>query len=296
MDFETLEIVLQLSNGNSISDVARALFLSQSTVSRKLAVLEKSLGLQLFVRNKGHSAVTLTAMGERFIRIAKKMLELRREALHLKEYSKRARMHIALIDSVAACVFSPYFQQLPQEMPGFELTFSVHQSWEIHDLVRSRTADVGICNYAPLHSDLTSEILFQEEYVVVRKGTAPAGQREDIHPSQLPTEHGIYYSFQIEFDRWHDYWWPPGQAKVCLHATHFLAQIFTGEEDWSVLPLSLARSLPAEEFYTARLSVPVPQRSCYLVLHKDILPHIRQPVEDFCVRLKSYLKAYPNGA
>jgi DNA-binding transcriptional LysR family regulator len=49
-DWNDLKVLLALSRGGSVAGAARALRVDQSTVSRRLAALEESIGCSLLVR------------------------------------------------------------------------------------------------------------------------------------------------------------------------------------------------------------------------------------------------------
>ena len=65
-----------LLNEKNIVKAAESLYLSPSTVSTQLKVLENELGFKLFERHKGHKTVTLTPKGESFKKIAYDFLSL----------------------------------------------------------------------------------------------------------------------------------------------------------------------------------------------------------------------------
>lgn len=73
MNFEHLNLVLQIEECSSLSDAARKLFISQPTVSKMLKSIEDELGFTLFVRSK--AGVTPTLSGRIFLDYARDTLE-----------------------------------------------------------------------------------------------------------------------------------------------------------------------------------------------------------------------------
>lgn len=61
MDADKLRIFLTVARCGSISEAARRLYVSHSTVSRAVAALEEELGAELFVRS--NRSCTLTPAG-----------------------------------------------------------------------------------------------------------------------------------------------------------------------------------------------------------------------------------------
>ena len=71
MDWDQIKYFLYIAKSGSLSRAAKALNVNHSTVSRRLATLEKSLQTRLFEKNR--EGVTLTKTGERLFEHALKM-------------------------------------------------------------------------------------------------------------------------------------------------------------------------------------------------------------------------------
>ena len=74
MDTQSLQTFITLAEYRNFTKTADALFIAQSTVTNRIAELEKEIGKQLFDRNK--RKVTLSKEGETFLFYAKRILEL----------------------------------------------------------------------------------------------------------------------------------------------------------------------------------------------------------------------------
>lgn len=72
MDAEKLRVFLAVARCGSISEAARRLYVSHSTVSRAIAALEEELGAELFVRSNRNC--TLTPAGAVLREEAEKLL------------------------------------------------------------------------------------------------------------------------------------------------------------------------------------------------------------------------------
>lgn len=95
MDIESLKIFLDIRNSGTISDAADNNYISQSALSKRLAMLEKELGIRLFQREKGQSHAIITPVGETFSDIAERMIFLYQQAVELRNDPER-RMLIDL--------------------------------------------------------------------------------------------------------------------------------------------------------------------------------------------------------
>lgn len=77
MDLDSIEVFLAIARTRSISKAAKNLFISQSTVSYRLKLLEEELNCQLVERGRGQNQSTLTKEGENFLPIAERMKRIR---------------------------------------------------------------------------------------------------------------------------------------------------------------------------------------------------------------------------
>lgn len=79
MNTQNLKTFLILSKLRNFSLTAEKLFVAQSTVTNRIAELEKEIGKKLFIRDKKH--VKLTSEGILFKKYAKRILELEKNAI-----------------------------------------------------------------------------------------------------------------------------------------------------------------------------------------------------------------------
>ncbi len=79
MDTETLKTFVKLSELRNFTHTADHLFVVQSTITNRIAELERQVGKQLFIRDKKN--LTLTQEGILFLNYAKRMIELEETAL-----------------------------------------------------------------------------------------------------------------------------------------------------------------------------------------------------------------------
>lgn len=73
MDTRHIQAVIAVQRHGSFTGAARALFVSQSTLSRQVAALERELGGPFFVRRPRR--VELTPLGRAFLPVAQEVLE-----------------------------------------------------------------------------------------------------------------------------------------------------------------------------------------------------------------------------
>ncbi len=86
MQIQQIRYVLAAAEKKSFSAAAKALFISQPSLSQQILLLEKELGVPLFVRHS--RSVTLTEAGEQFVSAARRILnEVEQLSENIKKYS-----------------------------------------------------------------------------------------------------------------------------------------------------------------------------------------------------------------
>ena len=97
-------------NGHA-SRAAEQLYVSQSSVSKRLQQLETELGVSLIVRKKGTRGIELTPAGLSFLPMAEQIIELCQQSVDMNSDHGRTRLSIACIDSLNASVLAPVYRR-----------------------------------------------------------------------------------------------------------------------------------------------------------------------------------------
>ena len=79
MDFKALECIVAISEGKSITQAAKNLFISQPALSQYMARVEQELGMPVFI--KTGNSIALTSAGEFLAREGKSLLKARDDML-----------------------------------------------------------------------------------------------------------------------------------------------------------------------------------------------------------------------
>lgn len=151
-DWNQVRAFVATSEEGSLSAAARALNLTQPTLSRQVTGLEQALGVTLFER--GHRQVRLTSAGLQLMEHARAMAEsANRVALAASGQSQAiaGRVCITATEMLAAYYLPPMLRKLRQQAPG--IVVEVAASDQLRDLIR-READIAIRHAQPDHPDL----------------------------------------------------------------------------------------------------------------------------------------------
>lgn len=147
MNFQQLRIIRETVRRNfNLTEVANALFTSQSGVSKHIKDLEDELGIELFVR-KGKRLLGLTDPSKELVSIVERMLLDAKNIKHLAEqFSNRdeGQLTVATTHTQARYALPEVVTQFKKSFPKVHL--KLHQAGppEIVDLLLDGQADIGI--------------------------------------------------------------------------------------------------------------------------------------------------------
>lgn len=267
MNIEDIDVFLAIYRCHNISRAANELFLSQSSTSYKLSVLETELGVKLFSRQKGLKNLSLTPAGENFLPIALKMHDLNQEALRVRNTARRTRLLVAGVDSVNGYFLIDFYQNFVKNHPDIELKVINGYSYDIINKVEQDVYDIGISNDSYNFESIHSDTLFSEEYVCLKrcKNHEKAQEMVSILPQDLNPKDEVYQGFDTSFIQWHKIVFPQFCPKFITEIVRMTVQLMDTPGSWSIMPYTVAKhyhDTQACDIY--RLSVPPPPRTVYI--------------------------------
>jgi LysR family cys regulon transcriptional activator len=132
--------------GLSFSNAAAALETSQPGISKQMRLLERELGVELFVRS-GNRIVELTEPGRRIVDLARMVLrqtdDIKAAALEFTE-GETGRLHIGATFTLARYVLPGVLKQYLPHHPKVELRLMHGSSNEVCGLVAAGEADIAL--------------------------------------------------------------------------------------------------------------------------------------------------------
>ncbi len=151
MNFQQLRIIREAVQRNfNLTEVANALFTSQSGVSKHILDLEDELGIELFVR-KGKRLTGLTEPGKELVGIVERMLIDAKNIKRLAEqFANRdeGSLTIATTHTQARYALPQVVRRFKQAFPKVHLVLHQASPAEIVALLQSGEADIGIATEA----------------------------------------------------------------------------------------------------------------------------------------------------
>ncbi len=147
MNFQQLRIIRETVRRNyNLTEVANALFTSQSGVSKHIKDLEDELGVELFVR-RGKRLLGLTEPGKELIDIVERILLDTANIKRLGEQfaaSDRGELNIATTHTQARYALPQAVAQFRQAFPRVHLVLHQSSPQEIAAMLLDGRADIGI--------------------------------------------------------------------------------------------------------------------------------------------------------
>lgn len=164
MNLKQIEAFVLVAEKESFSETAKALFLTQPTISAHVSELEKELNLRLFVRDK--KKVTLTEEGKSFYEYAKQvtllMKQIEEKFLAKEEEDDNAEIVIAASSVPAQYLLAEIMFRFRLRYPNRQFVIKESDSAGVAEMVRMRQADIGFtgakvsgkrCKYIPFYKD-----------------------------------------------------------------------------------------------------------------------------------------------
>ena len=173
-NFTQLDAFVALCKHLNFSRAAASIGLSQPSLSRQVASLERTLGVQLFLRDR--QSVQLSNEGKRFQEdIQPVYLALRNELFALAEDSNsiRGELSLASYREVGQSLFFPIVLKFIKENPSVSYRVQYLGGDEIVSGVVSGSFQFGILSKPSSNLDLICRKIHEEELVLVSKKAAP---------------------------------------------------------------------------------------------------------------------------
>jgi LysR family hydrogen peroxide-inducible transcriptional activator len=192
MTLNELRYIVAVAQERSFGRAAQRCFVSQPALSVAIQKLEDELDAQLFERGKAE--VMVTAVGERIVEQAQKVLE---EAARVKEIAQSGRnqlvgsFRLGAIHTVAPYLLPDLIPVLHAAAPQMPLEIEENLTENLEAELRSGSIDAAIIALPFAPPGIVAEFLYEEPFqVVVPRGHRWA-KRKSVHVDELASERTI---------------------------------------------------------------------------------------------------------
>jgi DNA-binding transcriptional LysR family regulator len=168
-------------------------------VSRRLALLERDLGVPLFERVPG--GLVLSEAGRVLLPFAEMTLAILRDAeaaVRAVQSDDTGAVTIALVGTLAGTNLTSALRRFAQRHPKVDVRLRTATSREVSDLVRRADVTFGLRYAVDPAPEITSEMLFSERWVVAAAPDHPLVGAPNATLSVLSNERWIAFPDQPE--------------------------------------------------------------------------------------------------
>ena len=290
MNYQDAEIFLTIVSTKSITKAAEQLFLSQPTISHRLNLLERELGVALIVRQKGHKVVQLTTKGEEFIAIAQRWVSLMKETQALKLSRENLHVSVGVTDSMNIAFMAPFYSKLLAECSPLELSIYTHYSSELYTLLESHEIDIAFVYHNLYYKNVQTEELFREKLYLLQ-GIPPTVPKTKVHTNDLNPDKEIFLTWNDAYTIWHDQWIKRmPRPRVSLDTIELALRMWNEPSLWMIAPASVVKEFCKQRpFYVSELENNPPARVCYKVNHKTPNMLTKKALDIFSKKLQEYI-------
>ena len=186
MELRLLRYFIAVAEGRSFTRAAERLNIAQPSLSQQIKQLEAYVGTPLLVRDKHR--VELTEAGRAFLREARNVLSGTERAVSLARQAARAEaglLTVALVPGPESRMFSAVFAGLLRKYPNIEIVLRSLSSPEQVAALKKREINVGFLRGPIDDEEIASEVMVQEDLVVVLPADHPLAQESRIKVEKL---------------------------------------------------------------------------------------------------------------
>lgn len=295
MTYDQVETFLAAVSNGTISAAAQALYVSQSTVSSRIQLLEQELGIPLLLRQKGHRTIELTSYGREFVPIANQWASLWKDTQSLKQKADLQTLRIGAVDAINNYTMLPLYRQHIERYPNLRLSIHTFHSTEINSRVQSRDLDLGIVFSRRIrYPDVVSKTIYRELMYLVCQKDSPYG--EGIRPQELSVSREVFLRWDQGYQQWHDRYWDPAVPPlVTVNTGSMLRHYLTEPGRWAIAPMSVVQRISRSgDLVWYRLAESPPPRMGYLLRSRYPRASRQNAIELFVRELEQYIQDSPS--
>lgn len=266
MDTQNLRTFLTLANVKNFTQTANLMYIAQSTVTNRIAELEKEVGKPLFIRSKKN--LSLTREGLLFQDYARRIIDL--EEMSIREMNaqafSRASLRIGTTNTIYECHLAPALLRMLKEDTGYSINVTISHSINILQMLQDGLLDMAF-SYQPLQRSGFCCERFQTDELLLVTALKNSHFQDGIHKEDLPRLNYLFCNFALqEVGQFIRELFPPFyQFPFEIDNSTKLLQYLLEGIGCSFLPASLVKPYLAEKTLTAipLLDFEAPRINCY---------------------------------
>ncbi len=189
MTLTEFRYIVAVARERHFGRAAEACFVSQPTLSVAIRKLEDELGVALFERNSNE--VTVTAIGERIVEQAQRILE---ETAAIKQMAEQGKdplagpLRLGVIYTIGPYLLPHLIPVLRKRAPQMPLLLEENYTARLSELLKQGELDVIIISLPFDEPGIATQALYDEPFQVILPADHPWKTKKNIKPAELAKE------------------------------------------------------------------------------------------------------------
>lgn len=175
MDSKQIQYIIKVAECKNITRAAEQLFVSQPALSHFISKIEDELGAKIF--NRGTTPLTLTQAGETYVKTAKMMVALEenmKKEIDNLNHCREGSIRLGLSDMRATTLLPFVLPEFKKLFPNVVIQTVETSSRTVEENVKNGVVDLGIIPLYDFDQELQSQVLYDEELLMVSTQDLPS--------------------------------------------------------------------------------------------------------------------------
>src|SRR5271169_291629 len=188
MDFDQLEIFLEVARLSSFSRAAEKRFRTQPAVSSQIRALEEEVGARLLDRSGGR--VSITAPGKLFFKYAEETIERRKAILaEIAETERVPRGEIVVGANEGTClhILPEVFAQFKRDYPNVSVSIKRSDYARILESILENAVDFGFVSLPVNDNRLEARMIHRDLLVAITAPCHPLAAKKSVTVAEVAT-------------------------------------------------------------------------------------------------------------
>jgi DNA-binding transcriptional LysR family regulator len=259
MDLRQLEILQAIAETGSFTACGRKLHVSQSAISRQIALLEEELGEPLFLRVGRH--VRMTPAAESLVKLGQRVFQDVRDTVGaITDRTRALRGTLRLAGGMTVCLYvlPPLLKHMKRVHPQLDIRLTVATAARSIEEIRAGRVDAGLLTLPIDESDLITVPVLREELLLVTPPNHPLAKKRRIVAQDLAGEPFVLFEAGSATRRVIDSFFVTERIEPTIvmdteNVEIIKAMVKTGLGIGIVPYQAIAREVRAKQFFCARI-------------------------------------------
>lgn len=197
MDSQTLKTFLTLANVKNFTQTARLMYIAQSTVTNRIAELEREVGKPLFIRSKKN--ISLTREGLIFLDYARRILDL--QELSIRELNSpafsRTPLRIGTTNTIYECYLAPVLLEMLKKDSRYAVNLVISHSVSLLQSLQDGLLDL-VFTYERLQKAGYRCHRFRTDKLLLVASPANTRMQPAVRKEELPGLNYLFCNFALQ--------------------------------------------------------------------------------------------------